>query len=171
MASVRCTGSVPGSPVAVPDSPPPASVAAVLAGFDRRYVLWGLPLCLLCVAAVAWHWSRPGPGNDGLPFGQAAGVLLVAALLLNVPSFWLQRRDLRAQLLGGGRPGPGLIALRFYLINLGLALALSLLLWQPLLLLLFYFRLYPIVFWLLPYQAVLGIMLGRWLAGPSAIIR
>jgi len=143
----------------------------MVAGFGRRYLLWGLPLCLVCLLAVAWHWSQPGQYSPGAPFMQAAGVLTVAALLLNLPSFWLQRRDLRAQLLSGARPGAWHFARRFYLINLGLAITLSVLLWQPLLLLLFFYRLYPIVFWLLPYQALLGLMLGRWLAGPSAIMR
>jgi hypothetical protein len=146
-------------------------VKAAIAGFDRRYLLWGLPLCLVCLLGVAWHWSQPGPYSLGVPFLQAAGVLTVAALLLNVPSFWLQRRDLRAQLLSGTPIGAWRFARRFYLINLGLAIALSVLLWRPLLLLLFFFRLYPIAFWLLPYQALLGFMLGRWLAGPSAIMR
>jgi hypothetical protein len=31
------------------------------------------------------------------------------------------------------------------------------------LLLLFFYRLYPIAFWLLPYHALLGLILGRWL--------
>lgn len=171
MASVRCTGSVTGNPGGVPDSPRPASVAAVLAGFDRRYLRWGLPLCLVCLLAVSWHWSQPGPYTSGVPFIQAAGLLAMAALLLNVPSCWVQRRDLRAQLLSGRPFSTGRFALRFYLINLGLALSLSALLWQPLLLLLFFYRHYPVVFWLLPYQALLGFLLGRWLAGPSAMIR
>jgi hypothetical protein len=96
--------------------------------------------------------------------------LAAAALLLNVPAFWLQRRDLRAQLLSGAPMVAWRFALRFYLIQAGLAIVLSTLLWQPLLLLLFFFRLYPVVFWLLPWQALLGIVLGRWLAGRSAIM-
>jgi hypothetical protein len=96
--------------------------------------------------------------------------LAAAALLLNVPAFWLQRRDLRGQLLGGAPMVAWRFALRFYLIQAGLAIVLSTLLWQPLLLLLFFFRLYPVVFWLLPWQALLGIVLGRWLAGRSAIM-
>jgi hypothetical protein len=148
----------------------PAPLEAAVAGFERRYLLWGLPLCLSCLLAVAWHWSRPGPWNPGLPFNQAVGVLTVAALLLNIPAFLLQRRDLRAQLRTGRPIGAWRFALRFYLISLGLAIALSVLLWQPLLLLLFFYRLYPIVFWLLPYQALLGFVLGRWLAGQSAIM-
>ncbi len=143
----------------------------MIAGFDRRYLLWGLPLCLLCLLVVAWHWSQPGRYSLGVPFLQAAGVLTGAAVLLNVPSFWLQRRDLQAQLLTGTPLVAWRFTLRFYLINLGLAMALSVLLWQPLLLLLFFFRPYPIAFWLLPYHALLGFMLGRWLAGPSAIMR
>ena len=134
-----------------------------MAAFARRYVLWGLPLCLACLLATAWHWSRPGPGSEGLPFVQAAGVLALAALLLNLPSFWLQRRSLRAQLQSGRPIGAWQFALRFYLINLGLALTLSLLLWLPLLLVLFFYRLYPVAFWLLPYHALLGYRLGRWL--------
>ena len=134
-----------------------------MAGFARRYVLWGLPLCLACLLATAWHWSRPGPGSGGLPFVQAAGVLALAALVLNLPSYWLQRRVLRAQLLSGRPIGAWHFAWRFYLVNLGLALALSLLLWRPLLLVLFFYRLYPVAFWLLPYHALLGCWLGNWL--------
>ena len=134
-----------------------------MAGFGRRYLAWGLPLCLLCLLATAWHWSRPGPSSEGVPFMQAAGVLTLAALLLNLPSFWLQRRSLRLQLHAGRPLRAWQFALRFYLVNLGLAIMLSVLLWQPLLLLLFFFRLYPVAFWLLPYHAPLGYWLGRWL--------
>jgi len=142
---------------------PNAVADALVAGFGRRYVLWGLPLCLACLLATAWHWSRPGPGSEGLPFMQAAGVLALAALVLNLPSYWLQRRVLRAQLLSGRPIGAWHFAWRFYLVNLGLALALSLLLWRPLLLVLFFYRLYPVAFWLLPYHALLGCWLGNWL--------
>jgi hypothetical protein len=134
-----------------------------VAGFARRYLGWGLPLCLLCLLTTAWHWSRPGSNTQGVPFVQAAGVLAMAALLLNLPSFWLQRRSLRRQLQAGSPFDARRFALRFYLLNLGLALTLSLLLWRPLLLLLFFYRLYPVAFWLLPYHALLGYWLGRWL--------
>ena len=142
---------------------PAALVDATLAGFGRRYLRWGLPLCLACLLATAWHWSRPGPHSLGVPFMQAAALLALAALLLNLPSFWLQRQGLRLRLRAGRPLTAGSFALRFYLVNLGLAVALSALLWQPLLQLLFFHRLYPVVFWLLPWQAPLGWLLGRWL--------
>lgn len=146
----------------------PASAQAVVAAFDRRYLAWGLPMCLLCLLAMAWHWSRPGPDIAGVAFFRAAGLLALAALLVNLPSYGLQRRSLRAQ-LGNGKPlHMWRFALRFYLINLGLAIALTVLLWRPLLLLLFFYRLYPIAFWLLPYHALLGLMLGRWLQRETA---
>jgi len=70
---------------------------------------------------------------------------------------------LRAQWQSGSLVRAGHFALRFYLINLGLVAALSGLLWQPLLMLLFSSRLDPIAFWLTPYHALLGWLLGRWL--------
>jgi len=85
-------------------------------------------------------------------FPQAAALLAVAALLLNLPSFRLQRRWLRARMQGGLPLSAGSFALRFYLINGGLAISLSVLLRQPLLQLLFFHRLYPVVFWRLPRQ-------------------
>jgi len=139
------------------------SADTTLAGFARRYLWWGVPICLLCLLPTAWHWSRPGPYSEGVPFAQALGMLATAALLLNLPSFWLQRRSLRLRLRTGKPLVAWRFALRFYLINLGLAVALSVLLWQPLLQLLFYYRIYPVAFWLLPYHAPLGYLLGRWL--------
>jgi len=142
----------------------PSTPAEVrLAGFALRYVGWGLPLCLLCLLATAWHWSRPGAASEGVPFAQAASVLAMCALVLNLLSFWLQWRSLQRQLQAGRPFVAWKFALRFYLVNLGLAVALSMLLWRPLLLLLFFYRLYPVAFWLLPYHAMLGYWLGRWL--------
>ncbi|RZU02775.1 hypothetical protein [Rivibacter subsaxonicus] len=153
------------SPVADP-------TAALLRDFDRRYLRWGLPLCLACLLAVAWLWSQPGKHNLGAPFWQAVQLLAAAAALLNLPSWWLQRRSLRAQLERAAPIGAWRFALRFWLINLALAVALSVLLWRPLLNLLFFFRLYPVAFWLLPWHAILGLMLGRWLqlqASPAPV--
>jgi hypothetical protein len=106
----------------------PASVPSIMAAFDRRYLAWGLPLCILCLLATAWHWSRPRPYSAGVPLLRAAGLLALAALLVNLPSYGLQRRSLRTR-LGNGKPlhmGP--FALRFYLVNVGLAIALTVLL-------------------------------------------
>ena len=47
-------------------------------------------------------------------------------------------------------------------------MARSSLLLRPLLLLLFFYRLYPIVFWLLPCHLLLGLLLGRWLQRRTA---
>lgn len=165
--------SSPASPVspaspASPTSPDVAAIAATLAGFDRRYLAFGLPIVAACVLALAWHWSLPGAAGSGLPFGQAVAVLAAAALLLNLPSFVLQRRSLRAQLRRGARLRALPYALRFYAINLALAVALSVLLWRPLLLLLFFYRLYPIACWLLPCHLLLGLLLGRWLQRRTA---
>jgi hypothetical protein len=156
-----------------PPDPAPARTAAakplspadraLLDGFARRWLLWAVPLIAACMLAVAWHWSLPPAGALGFRFTQSLPVLAVAALALNLPSFWLQRRALEAQLRRGEPVHARRFALRFYLINLGLAVLLSALCWVPLLWLLFFYRLYPIVFWLLPSHAVLGLLLGRWL--------
>ena len=148
-----------------------AFVTATLAGFGQRTLRWGLPMCLACLLATAWHWSLTGPNSLGVPFMQATALLALAALLLHLPSFWLQRLDLRSRLRAGRPLAAGSFMLRFYLVNLGLALALSALLWQPLLQLLFFHRLYPVVFWLLPWQALLGWLLGRWLHGVAGGVR
>lgn len=143
--------------------PLPPADRARLDGFARRWLGWGIPLLAACVVAVAWHWSLPRAHALGFAFTQSVPILAVAALALNLPSFWLQRRALEAQLRRREPVSAGRFALRFYLINLGLAVVLSALCWVPLLWLLFFHRLYPIVFWLLPCHAVLGLMLGRWL--------
>lgn len=138
-----------------------------LRSFDRRYLAWGAPLFLACLLPLAWHWSLPGPYDAGAPFWQVAGVLAAAGLVVNLPSFWLQRRILRARWERGLPVRAGRFALRFYLVNLGLAAALSVLLRQPLLMLLFSAWIYPIAFWLTPYHALLGWLLGRWLERES----
>lgn len=141
--------------------------AEIATTFRRLYLAWGLPLCLMCLLPLAWHWSVPGPYDEGVGFVQAAGALLAAVLPVNLLSFWLQRRYLRAQLLRGTPLRAGPFALRFYLINLGVAIALTALLWQPLLMLLFSYRLYPVALWWMPYHAPLGWRLGRWLEGQT----
>lgn len=151
-----------------------AFIEHTLAGFASRCLRWGLPMCMVCLLATAWHWSRPGSYSLGAPFMQAAGLLAAAALLLHLPAFWLQRAWLRSWLHTGLQAGQtltvGAIALRLYLINLGLAVVLSVLLWQPLLKLLFFHRLYPVAFWLLPWQVLLGWLLGRWLQSETGAL-
>ena len=146
------------------NTPLPASFQrAVLRQFRRAYAILVTGLAGLSMIAVAWHWSLPKPHAIGFPFGQASLVLLGAALLINGLSFYSQDLYVR-RLLKAPNNSPEFstvpFALRFYGINLAIALLFSLLGFYPLLMLVFFFAYYPIVFWLLPYHLLMGFVLG-----------
>lgn len=140
---------------------------AILKRFRVAYLLWTLLFAALAIAAVAWHWSRGTDFASGAPFRQSVPLLLAAAGLVNGISFYFQNRYVRHLLK---QPEiaqtfqPGRFALKFYAINLAVALALSILGFYPLLLLLFFYWLYPVVFWLIPYHLITGAILGAILA-------
>lgn len=145
---------------------PPLSNQAQLAIWSQFKTGYGV-LTVFCagvaILAVAWHWSQPKSYALGVPFWQAVLILLVAALLVNGLSFYVQSRYVRGLLQ---RPQIAaefsvlVFALRFYGYNLAIAILLSVLGFYPLLLLLFFFASYPIILWLLPYHLIIGLLLG-----------
>jgi hypothetical protein len=145
-------------------SPPSQSRLAILKRFRVSYLLWTLLFAALAIALVAWHWSRGTDFASGVPFRQSVPLLLAAAGLVNGISFYFQNRYVR-HLLKQPKIAqtfqPGRFALRFYAINLAVALALSILGFYPLLMLLFFYWLYPVVFWLLPYHLITGAVLAQ----------
>ncbi|RMF70525.1 MAG: hypothetical protein D6742_00020 [Cyanobacteria bacterium J069] len=137
---------------------------AILKRFRVSYWLWTLIFSGVAIAAVAWHWSLGTPYANGIPVRQSLPILLIASFLVNGISFYFQNRYVRhllkqpnlAQTFQVGR-----FALRFYLINLAVAIALSVLGFYPLLLLLFFYWIYPAILWLIPYHLIMGAILGR----------
>ncbi|GAB4462289.1 MAG: hypothetical protein OHK0037_12970 [Elainellaceae cyanobacterium] len=145
--------------------PPPSQTRLeILQRFRVSYLLWTLLFAALAIAAVAWRWSRGTDFANGVPFRQSLPILLAAAGLVNGISFYFQNRYVRHLLK---QPEiaqtfqPARFALRFYAINLAVALALSILGFYPLLLLLFFYWLYPMMVWLIPYHLITGAILGR----------
>lgn len=132
--------------------------------FRRRYLLLTSVLAGLSLAAVAWHWSQPKSYALGIPYHQSVPILLVAALLVNGIAFYFQDQYVRNLLK---RPNivaefrTSSFALRYYLVHLATAIVLSVVGFFPLLALLFFYWIYPVVFWLIPYQFIAGIILGR----------
>jgi len=134
--------------------------------FRGAYGLLVVSFSTIAIAAVAWHWSLPKSYALGLPFGQAALILLGAAILINGLSFLIQDRYVRRLLRQPNittQFSPLKFALRFYGYNLAVAIAFSLLGFYPWLVLVFFFAHYPIIFWLLPYHLLMGGVLGGWL--------
>lgn len=145
-------------------SPPSQSRLAILKRFRVSYLWWTLLFAALAIALVAWRWSRGTDFANGVPFRQSLPILLAAAGLVNGISFYFQNRyvhHLLKQPEIAQTFQPARFALRFYAINLAVALALSILGFYPLLLLLFFYWLYPIIFWLIPYHLITGAILGR----------
>ena len=141
----------------------PLAQQAILKQFRLYYVWLVVLLAGISILGVAWHWSLPKSYANGASFGDAVLVLLVAAVVINLISFFVQDRYVQRLLK---QPNSlrefGIIpfGLRFYAQNLAIAIALSLIGFYPLLLLLFFFAHYPIVLWLMPYHLILGFGLG-----------
>jgi hypothetical protein len=142
----------------------PRSRAAILNRFRNLYIQLTLLFSLPIVAAIAWHWHQPRSGNNGFPYTYSISILPLACLVINVISFYFQRAYLRSLL-----QRPSIIrefsiisfTFRFYLYNLAVAIALSLISFYPLLITLFFFWIYPISFWLIPYHLAIGFIIAR----------
>jgi hypothetical protein len=144
-------------------SPSSQSHSAILRRFRTRYALWTTLLAGLTIGALAWLWNRPDYA-EGFTYIQSVPILLVAALLVNGISFYFQDRFVRTLLqrpqIGRAFRVPPFV-LRFYVYNLITALVLCVVFYFPLLYLLFFHWIYPILLWLTPYHLLTGILLGR----------
>lgn len=132
--------------------------------FASRYGLWNGLLAAIATAGVAWHWAQPRQYYSGVPYSASVPMLLVANLVVNGISFYFQRRYVRSLLQRVSRAAQFQIArfaLRFYLYNLAVAVGLSVVCFLPLFLTFFFFWIYPIAVWLVPYHLISGVMLGR----------
>jgi hypothetical protein len=115
------------------------------------------------IAGFAWHWNQPKAYANGFSYSQSVPILLIASILVNGIAYHFQNQYTRTQLQ---QPRvattfrPFLFALRFYFYQLATAVVLSLLGFLPLLTLLFFYWIYPIAFWLMPYAFVIGLILG-----------
>ncbi|MFQ4138010.1 hypothetical protein PGN35_016970 [Nodosilinea sp. PGN35] len=146
-----------------PISLTPLAQQSILKQFRLYYGLLVVLLAGMAIVGVAWQWSLPKANANGVPFGQGALILLAAAVLVNLISFFFQDRYVQSLL-----KQPNILrefaivpfGLRFYAQNLAIAIVLSLIGFYPLLLLLFFFAHYPIVLWLMPYHLILGFVLG-----------
>jgi hypothetical protein len=134
--------------------------------FRKLYLGLTIGLAGVAIAAVAWHWNQPKSYALGFTYTQSVPILLVAAILVNGIAFYFQDRHVRSLLK---RPNVAAdlqttrFALRYYLYHLATAVVLSVVGFFPLLVLLFFYWIYPIVFWLIPYQLIAGFILGRHL--------
>jgi hypothetical protein len=141
----------------------PLAQQSILKQFRLYYAVVVVLLAGISILGVAWHWSLPKSYANGAPFGQAVLILLAAAVLINLISFFFQDRYVQSLL-----KQPNILrefaiipfGLRFYAQNLAIAIALSLIGFYPLVLLFFFFAHYPIVLWLMPYHLILGFVLG-----------
>lgn len=132
--------------------------------FRKLYLGLTVVLTGLAIAAVAWHWNQPKSYALGFPYTQSVPILLVAAILVNGIAFYFQDRHVRRLL-----KHPNVVAdfqtthfaLRYYFYHLATAVVLSVVGFFPLLALLFFYWIYPIVLWLIPYQLIAGFILGR----------
>jgi hypothetical protein len=150
-------------PMTDPISLTPLAQQAILKQFRRYYALLVVLLAGVSILGVAWHWSLPKTYASGAPFGQAVLILLAAAVLITLISFFFQDRSVQSLLKQPNimrKFGIVPFGLRFYAQNLAIAIALSLIGFYPLLLLFFFFAHYPIVLWLMPYHLILGFVLG-----------
>jgi|GEM_PF-2725726 len=137
---------------------------AILKRFLIFYTFLALFFITLTIMILAWKWNQPTKYYLGFSYTQSVPILLIASLFANGISFYFQNLYLSALL-----QQPNIIAqfrlipfsLRFYLYNFFTSIVLSLIFFFPLLNLLFFFWIYPIISWLLPYQILMGLILGR----------
>jgi len=137
---------------------------AILQQFRRSYLLWNGLLSGLAIAILVWYWQQPTGDRLGfVAYTQSIPILLIASLLIHGISFYFQDRYTRNQLR---RPNIAmefrvlLYTIRFYLYNLAIAVLLSVVGFYPLLALLFFFWIYPVLLWLIPYHLLSGAILG-----------
>lgn len=141
-----------------------STFGAIVRQFRMRYWILAIFFTVLVSLLVAWIWSWPLPDSDGLAIRLTLPVLLFSGLLVNLISFFFQdryvRRTLRASDVVARLASPS-FTWRFYLISLLTGIVLGAVLYYPFLLLFFFYALYPIVAWLIPYQLIMAFMLRR----------
>ena len=79
----------------------PLAQQFILKQFRLYYGLLVVFLAGISILGVAWHWSLPKANANGVPFGQGVLVLLTAAVLINLISFFFQDRYMQGLLLNG----------------------------------------------------------------------
>jgi hypothetical protein len=142
----------------------PATRKAIQRHFRRAYIPLVTFFASVAIAATAWHWSLPKGTATGFSWQQAGLILLGAAILINGLSFFIHDRFVQRLLK---RPhiktqfSVWNFALRFYGYNLAIAVLFSLIGFYPLIVVVFFFVVYPIMFWLLPYHLIMGFLLGQ----------
>jgi hypothetical protein len=145
-------------------SPLPQEIRiAILDRFRISYSLLTGLFALLSIGALAWQWNQPGDYYIGVPYTRSIPVLLIAAILVTSISFYFQNRYVHRLLQRSHivtEFGTVNFALRFYLYNLVTAIVLSIVCFIPLLILLFFFWIYPVILWLIPYHLISGAILG-----------
>jgi hypothetical protein len=140
----------------------PRTRLAILHRFRNLYVLLTVLFSIPMIGAIAFYWNQPRSGNNGFPYPYSLPILFLASLLINAISFYFQRRYLRSLLLRLPREFRVItFTFRFYLYNLSVAIGLSILAFYPLLITLFFFWIYPIAFWFIPYHLAIGWIIGR----------
>jgi hypothetical protein len=136
----------------------------VLQRFRQHYIAYTALFSGVIILALAWRWSQPTGDALGFSYSRSLPILLVASVVVNGISFFFQDRYVRGLLR---RPEIAAqfstvrYALRFYLYNLIVAVALCIVLYLPLLYLIFFYVSYPIALWLIPYHLITGFLLGR----------
>lgn len=144
--------------------PPSLPTRSLLLRLRNFYIVQAVLLTSLTIALVAWHWQQPKPYALGFSYQKSVPILLIAGVLINSISFYFQNRYIRTQLQQRQTSREFRVmpfALRFYAYNLAAAVGLSLIAIFPLIALLFFYWIYPIVFWLVPYHLLIGILLGQ----------
>ncbi len=129
----------------------------------RLYLTLVLFFGSLTLILVAWHWQQPKTYALGFSYQQSFPILLIASFLINSISYYYQDRYVRRLLQRENiRQDFNLITftLRFYLYNLGIAIILSLIFFLPLFYMLFFYWIYPMVCWFIPYHLIMGVLLG-----------
>ena len=139
---------------------------ALLRRFQRFYLLLAFLFSSLTLAVIAWQWQQGGANNNGLPYHMSVPLLGLASVLINTLSFYFQNRYTHRLF-----QHPGLadefhrlrFGVRFYLYNLAAAVFLAVITFFPLLTLLFFDWIYPLILWFVPYHLLMGLVLGRTL--------
>ncbi|MEG3437979.1 hypothetical protein V0288_12695 [Pannus brasiliensis CCIBt3594] len=142
----------------------PRTRRAILDRFRISYLRLVLLFSAPIILAIAWHWHRPRYGNNGFPYTYSIPILIFASILINAISFYFQGNYLRSLLQRTDIASEFRVisfTFRFYFYNLAAAIGLSIASFYPLLITLFFFWIYPVIFWLVPYHLAIGFLLGR----------
>lgn len=137
---------------------------AIVLRFRKLYVVFTTVCAVATMLLVAGWWKQGDESASGFPYSASLPILFVAALVVNSCSFffqdWYVRRMLRRPDIAADFSIIIFVA-GFYLINFAVALVISIIFYIPLIYLLFFYAIYPIIFWLMPYHLLSGLFLGR----------